>query len=788
MLTIDFMLGEIASHYRVIERLGSGGMGEVYLAEDLRLHRPVALKVLSKGAADEAAAGRLVREARVASALNHPNVAVIYEIGELEGDGGKQGFIAMEYVPGQTLGEYARARRPGVDEICEIVGQVADALAEAHARGVVHRDVKPSNVMVTEDRRVKVLDFGLAKYVPLAGEAAGTWSRAPDVLQGRGAIVGTVAYMSPEQARGRETDARSDVFSLGVVLYELLAGQLPFKGETVVEVFDAILHEEPAPLSLANEPAGPELQRILGRMMAKDADRRYQSMRDVRLDLEAARLGGVRSAPLVAASPSVAVLSFANITKSSEDDWLGTGIAETVAADLKGIEGLTVISRERVFEVLRRAGESADEEAATRLGRQVGARFVVSGGYQRMGDMVRVTARVTEVETGAVTRTVKIDGRMSGIFELQDRIVAELSSGLRLSLLPGPRETEETHVVEAYEAFAKGLINLRAETAESLDRAILYFQRAIEFDPGYARAHLQLGVALDSKASYLTMPELHERAIASFRRAIALRPDFAEAWRELGAPLISVGREDEAMEAVRLALALAPDDAASHSALGRVYFIGKADFAAAAACYEKALALNPQAGWAAQQLAHCAALIGDFARGEEAARRAIVLQEEFLSGKEGLLIVGAYMRLGHLAALQGRDAEAKEQFEKELDFLRRVDHALKARTTIELHMRLGAAWLRLGDPSAGRAALETAIEAFERRLRMGTDDSFTRYYAACAYALHGDVEAALDSLEKTARMRRAYTVERARTEPHLEALRGETRFQDLVREPAETRG
>jgi serine/threonine-protein kinase len=780
------MLGEVASHYRVIERLGAGGMGEVYLAEDLRLHRPVALKVLSKGA-DEAGARRLVREARVASALNHPNVAVIYEIGELPGEAGAQGFIAMEYVRGQTLGDYARARQPGVLEILEIVGQVADALAEAHSRGVVHRDVKPGNVMVTEDRRVKVLDFGLAKFVPLAAEAAGTWSRAPDALQPKGALLGTVSYMSPEQARGRETDARTDVFSLGVVLYELLAGRPPFEGDTVVDVFDAILNHEPAPLSLSGEPAGPELQRILGRMMAKDPDRRYQSMRDVRLDLDAVRKG--RAAPAAPPPPSVAVISFANITKSSEDDWLGTGIAETVAADLKRIEGLAVIARERIAEALRRSGDGGDEEAATRVGRQVGARFVVSGGYQRLGDMVRVTARVTEVETGAVTRTVKLDGRMDAIFDLQDRIVAELSSGLRPSRPPAPREAaEETHVMEAYEAFAKGLINLRAETVESLDRAIVYFETAIGADPGYARAHLQLGVALDLKAWFLSMPELHERAIASLRRAIALRPDFGEAWRELGSPLIALSREDEAVEAVRLALALTPEDASAHSALGRVYFVGKADFAAAAACYEKALAMNPQAGWAALQLSHCAALIGSFARGEEAARRAIELQEEGVSGKEGILIVGAYMRLGHLAALQGRDAEARGQFEKELEFLNRVDHALKARTTIELHMRLGSALTRLGDPAAGRAALETAIAAFERRLRMGSDDAFTRYYAACAYALRGDVEAGLDSLEKAAAMRRTYTVVRARTEPHFLALRGQARFEQLVRETAEARG
>jgi tetratricopeptide (TPR) repeat protein len=295
-------------------------------------------------------------------------------------------------------------------------------------------------------------------------------------------------------------------------------------------------------------------------------------------------------------------------------------------------------------------------------------------------------------------------------------------------------------------------------------------------------------VALDLKAWFLSMPELHERSIISLRRAIALRPDFAEAWRELGSPLIALSREEEAVEAVRLALALTPEDASAHSALGRVYFVGKADFAAAAACYEKAMALNPQAGWAALQLSHCCALLGDFPRGEGAARRAIELQEEFVSGKEGILIVGAYMRLGHLAALQGRDAEARAQFEKEQDFLDRVDHALKARTTIELSMRLGSALIQLDDRAAGRAALDTAIAAFERRLRMGSDDAFTRYYAACAYALRGDVEAGLDCLEKAAAMRRTYTVVRARTDPHLQALRGEARFERLVRAPAEARG
>jgi serine/threonine protein kinase/tetratricopeptide (TPR) repeat protein len=771
----------------VLERLGAGGMGEVYLAEDLRLHRPVALKVLRPEAdRDEQARERLLREARVASGLNHPNIAVIYDIGELPRETGPLRYIAMEFVAGRTLADIGRRDPPDLDSVLDMVRQTAEALAEAHAHGIVHRDVKPSNVMVTESGRVKVLDFGLAREQPPLSDADPTWTRDAGRLSGDGALVGTLAYMSPEQALGQGVDARADVFSLGAVLYELLAGRAPFAGRNAVRVLDALLHHDPPPLSArVSDPRLQRVEAILGRMLAKDPDRRYPGMRELIDDLEAVRQGAPPPSIPVLAPPSrsVAVMGFSNITGSGEDDWLGTGLAETVTTDLKGIEGLAVISGDRIREALRRLGADAgetDEAVAVRAGRDVGARWVLLGGFQRSGDAIRVTARLTEVATGAIVDTVKVDGTVAGIFDLQDRIVRELTSALRVSPARSDRAIDETSVIEAYEAFSRGVINLRVETYESLDRAVLLFEQAVRLDPAYARAHMELGVAYSTKADYLAIPQFHERALASLQRALELKPDLVRAWREMGGVLVSLGRAEEGIPAIRKALELDPDDAGALGTMGRAHFVGLARFREAAEFYEKALLRNPQGGWYALQLSHCLALMRELERAEAAARRAVELQEALLSGQEGVRVVGAYMRLGHVASLRGQHGEAAEQYRRELAFLQRVDHALRSRIFIELHMRLGAAHLRLGQAEEAWAALEVARDAFEQRVRLGADDPFTRYYGACAYALRGETEEALACLAKAIRMRRAFNVARARIEPELDALRGDARLADLL--------
>jgi TolB-like protein len=497
-----------------------------------------------------------------------------------------------------------------------------------------------------------------------------------------------------------------------------------------------------------------------------------------------ARPRGLPAPP--SAGPTVAVLSFANITGSGEDDWLGTGIAETVTADLKALPGLTVLGRERVTEALRKLGAdaaSAGEALAARVGREVGATFVLSGGFQRAGEAVRITARLTEVGTETIVHTVKIDGRFAQIFDLQDRVVRELAGALRPGRDEAAQAPDETHVLAAYEAFSKGVLNVRVESYEALDRAVFFFERAASLDPGYARAHLELASAWSTKAQYLGIPELHGRALASFRRALELRPGLVRAWREMGSVLVSLGRVDEGVESIRRGLEIDAQDAGALGSMGRALFVGRARFDEAAAFFERALERNPQGGWWALQLAHCRALLRDFERGEAAARRAVALQEELLSGQEGIVIVGAYMRQGHLAALQERWAEALERFERELAFLQRVDHALRSRIQIELHLRLGSACLGLGQAERARAAFALAQRAFEQRLRLGADDPFTRYYAACVHARCGEAGAALDSLEKAARDAGPFTIERARLEPELASLRDEPRFRALLGSP-----
>ena len=369
---------------------------------------------------------------------------------------------------------------------------------------------------------------------------------------------------------------------------------------------------------------------------------------------------------------------------------------------------------------------------------------------------------------------------MDEIFALQDRLVRDLAGLLRAVIRPTEATTLETGVVGAYEAFSKGVINLRAESYESLDRAVMLFEQAVDLDPGYARAHLELGVAYATKADYLARGELRTHAVASLRRALELQPDSVRAWRELGLVLMASGQDSDGFDALRRALVIDPADAGALAAMGRALFIGRADFEEAASWYERALAANPKAGWYALQLSHCAALLRDFVRGEAAASRAIELQQAALSGQEGVLIVGASMRLGHLRALQGRSAEAIAAYMQELEFLNGIDHALRNRVIVELNVRLGAAHLSLGETRKGHALLDVAIEAFDRRVRLGADEPFTRYYAAAAHALKGDADTAIAFLERAAAARRAFTIERARIEPEFAALRKDVRLQRLL--------
>jgi non-specific serine/threonine protein kinase len=784
------VVGTTVQHYRIGERLGAGGMGEVYRGEDLRLGRPVALKFLPPGLkSDPESRARLLNEARAASMLRSPNIAVTYDIGE---QGGTD-FIVMEFVEGELLSARVAKGPLPVREAIDIGIQVADALDEAHARGIIHRDIKSANLMRTERGLVKVLDFGLAKFVS---------PEALDVTQQlttAGMIVGTVSYMSPEQALGRPIDHRSDLFSLGVVLFELVTGRMPFDGASPVEIVDHILHETPPAASRFASGVPPAFDGVVARALEKDPLFRYRSAREMYASLRhvadgldvapATTSGRVTAAPAIGVTHSaVAVMTFSNITREPADDWIGTGIAETVSSDLKNIHGLTIIGRARVYDALRNLSTDArlNDSLAIDIGRRLGATWVVVGGFQRIGEVVRITASFVEVASGEVRRTVKVDGRIDDIFALQDKIVYELSQGLNLALrgteIAGI-ERQETRSVEAYQSYARGMMNLRQATRESIDRAIAAFEDATRHDPEYAIAWAALGGAYGLKGNFLSIPDMVHQSIETEQRALSIDPELADAHMYLGSGLLSLGRTDEAIVEIREALRLEPDNGQAHQGLARAHWVGKGDFASAIPIFERAIALNPEAGYSYLQLALLLAWEGQLDRAADISRRAVELQEQYISGNAGLQIVGAHARLGYVHYLSGRYEDALHEYERELAFIGSSDHALRDRTLMELNVKIGAAYLRQGRREDSERHFGRALKAFDARVATGADDPFTRYYIACLHALRGDVDRALDSLERVARSLPALTAARIRVDIDLESLRDAPRFESLIANP-----
>ncbi len=765
-------VGSQLLHYRVLSRLGGGGMGEVFLAEDTRLGRQVALKFLTAAAgADPEARERLVREAQAASVLRSPHVAVTYDLVEH----GEALFIAMEYVEGELLSTRIARGVLDVSEALEIAMQVADALDDAHARGIIHRDIKSANIMLTARQLVKVLDFGLAKFLRRgAADAAHTIG-----VTSPGMVLGTLHYMSPEQLRGAEVDHRTDLFAVGAVLYEMLAGRAPFAAPTVAETAERILSQEPEALARFNYAVSSDVEAVVRKALAKDPAFRYQSARELYLDLHHARerlarertqgarqtwrpgmhlppVGFGQAAPPARPSgPSVAVLAFANLTGNPSDDWLGQGMAESLTADFSKVRGLRSISREQIFDVQRTAGavtgRMEDERQSIELGRRLGATWVVAGAVQRLGERVRVTAQTIAVDEGRTVSSTKIDGTLGDVFEVQDRLVEELvRQGLQRELAHSEKRAigADAHAPEAYEAYSKAMLNLRIATEASTDRAIALFEQALAVEPDYVDALIALGNALQLRGAFLAQPEVLARGRAMLERAIELAPERAEAHVRLGQVLAAAGEIDEAEAAIRHGLAINEDSALGHSQLARLLWLGRADIDQAIVHFTRAAALAPEAGYTYLQLALLQALRGDLVAAERSARAAVDLQEKAMSGAQGLIVVGAHTRLGYVHYLAGRYDDAIREYRRELTFLTHAEHALRERSLIEVRQKLAAAYERLGDAATAAEFAAQAEDAFERRLAAGGDDPFTRYYAAALAARRGDVESTLAHLAR----------------------------------------
>jgi len=827
-IILSRMTGRTILHYVIAEQLGAGGMGAVYRAQDTKLGRDVALKFLPASYQyDPDRRERFFREARAASALRSPNTAAIYDIGEYDGSS----FIVMEFVEGVTLSKMLGHGPLPVADAINIALQVADALDEAHSAGIVHRDIKSANLIVTERGLVKVLDFGLAKFT---GDLSGISNKGdsdPTARLGQetvaGLVLGTVSYMSPEQALGQQVDHRSDIFSLGVVTYEMLTAKLPFNGESPTEIIDRILHQEPPAIARLNYGVPQEFERIVRKTLEKDAAFRYQAAREMYIDLRTLqrdvessnRTGAVNAYPTergaehqatallsdtrpVTTNPSlappspklenaVAVMTFSNITGEPSDEWIGSGIAETVTSDLKKVRGLSVIGRERTFEVLKDIQTGAlndfDESVAIDIGRRLAAAWILGGGFQRIGEMIRITARVIDVNTGEVIRTVKIDGKISEIFNLQDKIVYELSQGLKIEL--GTSEIDEieayeTQSVEAYESFSRGMINLRNGSRDSLDRAIYYFEKAADEDPNYAGAWAALSAAYDLKGGFLSIPELSHKAVEFAEKAIALNPRLSHAHQFLGGAYSTLGRYDEAIAAMNEAVRLEPNNAGAHGSLARAYWLGKGMVEEAIIELEHAVSINPQAGYSYLQLVFLHTLVGNYSRAEAAAKPAIELQEKFISGKEGLQVVGAHTRLGYCYYRQGRYDEAIAEYERELEFLKTSDHALRDRSLTELEQKLGAAYQRKGMTEEAEQHFKSALKRYEHRIGKGGDDPFTKYYIACLYSLKGDADHALKYLKESLGPLKEINTLRAKSDPDFENLREDSRFREMIGSPA----
>jgi serine/threonine protein kinase/tetratricopeptide (TPR) repeat protein len=783
------MVGSTIQHYRIRDRLGAGGMGEVYLAEDTRLGREVALKFLPAEAQnDQERRARFLTEARAASALRSSNIAAIYDIGQYEG----ADYIVMEYVDGELLSHRIHRGPIPVRDVVDIATQIEDALVEAHGRGIVHRDIKSANIIVTARGQVKVLDFGLAKFLqPPSGQASVDVALTVGEDTVAGAVLGTVSYMAPEQALGRNVDQRSDLFSAGVVIYEMLTGRLPFEGRSFGEVVDAILHHIPTPILRLNPAVPGSLEALVRKALEKNADLRYQTARDMFIDLqrvkteldEIERHGSqLRSSTnhgqaVLPPDNSIAVVTFTNITREPADEWIGSGIAETVSADLKNVRGLTVIGRERVFDALRNleapAASGQDDRLAIELGRGLGARWIVSGAYQRIGESIRITARFVEISTGAVLRNVKIDGRLSDIFSLQDRIVFELTQDLNLTLEQSAInqiQQPETRSVEAYELYSRGMLTLRMATRDAPDRAIHFFEKALATDREYAEAWAGLGAAYQIKGVFLGLPELMEKALTSADEALARDPKLAEGHVVRGSAQFALGRLDDALHSYAEAISLDPKSARAHAQLARVHWVGRGDLRAGIAELERAVEINPQFGYAHHQLSYLYTELGDYAAAEREARKAVDLQEQYISGEEGFLVVGAHTRLGYVFYRQGQYEDALAEYQMELLFLSSSDHVLKERSLIELHQKLGAALVRLGRSAEARRYLQLAIRKYEERAALGEVEAATQYYVAAAYALLDDAENALRILESSVR-RQQWNQGRALRDPDFSALR-----------------
>ena len=805
-LTDDSKIG----HYRIISKIGAGGMGEVYLAQDTKLDRKVALKILPPEFAEDAdRMSRFVREAKSASALNHPNIITIHEIGESDGTH----FIATEFIDGKTLNDYKKANPLNYKSALEIVIQVASALDEAHSAGIVHRDIKPDNVMIRSNGLAKILDFGIAK---LSTPKTINEEDATAIKGGTspGMIIGTANYMSPEQAKGKVVDARTDIFSFGVVLYEMIAGQLPFEGENALEMIGAILHKEAKPL---NSDVPTEISKIINKCLRKDRNERYQTIKDVGNDLKdvkqdlefqdklersivpnqdenktqilkATTLDEIHQTTTnqtVASNPktkyfaaglltlllaaggffgykylsptkqieSIAVMPFVNESGNADVEYLSDGMTETLIKSLSNLPNLNVKPRSSVF---RYKGKDTDMKT---IGKELNVEAILNGRVVQRGEQLTLSLELVDVQNDKVLWTESYQRKQSDLVTLQSEIAKDVSTKLK-SKLSGADEAKVTKTStanpEAYQAYLKGRYYWNRRTAENLKKAIEQFKTATDRDPNYALAYAGLADCYGLLPEYAGTPtsEAIPQAKAYAERAIAIDDQLAEAHASLGLIYQKLWKWAEAEREYKQAIELNPNYATSYhwySVLLRN--LGRVD--ESAQMIEKAKELDPLSIVIGSNVSQIYMIQKDFKAMAENSLKLIELDPNSSGG---------YSYLGFAYLKLGRETEAIANFEKADELNNRASISLST---------LGYGYAVTGKRSEANAIIKELEERYARKESGGGR-------IAQVYAGLSDKDKAFEWLEKDFQSRSGELPDIRWTIPY-ESLRDDPRFKDLLK-------